>query len=376
MKKNIFSRLIAMVLIVMSVMAIALPALAATGQTNTKAVNIRTGPGTSYSVVGQVAKGTTFTVDSEVTGSTLNGSNVWLKISNIKCAAGSKNNIDGKPGYVHSSYVSGYQVGGGGSGSGTSTPTGAYINTNAVNIRDAASTSAKLLGQVAKNTTLTVHYETTGTTLNNSNVWLNVTIIKCASGSKHNIDGIVGFVHSSFVTGYKVTGNTGGGSGTPSDTGSLTNGYISGSNVNVRKLPGTSHASIGQYTNTPVLYYTGLHSADGRNWYHIIKPVDGYVASDYITNGGNIGHSVSGQPYCAQCLKALTPYNVISFTYNQFEGHTTMMNGALRSWYPATARYSYSCTQHPVSGIIDGPAISGYVWSDNTQNFIRGVGPS
>lgn len=47
--------------------------------------------------------------------------NVWLHINNIQCAAGSKHNINGRSGYVHSSFVSGYTVTGDTTGGGTET---------------------------------------------------------------------------------------------------------------------------------------------------------------------------------------------------------------------------------------------------------------
>lgn len=127
MKKKLFTRILAIALVTVSVLAITCTALAAS--TNINAVNIRKGPHTSDGLVGQVAKGTTFDVDGEVVGTKLNGSNIWLKVSNIKCAEGTKakykEKAEGKSGYIHSSYVSGYTVTGestGGSSSSNSHP--------------------------------------------------------------------------------------------------------------------------------------------------------------------------------------------------------------------------------------------------------------
>ena len=128
MKKTIFTRILATMLIVISLTAVACTAFAAS--TNTNAVNIRKGPHTSDGLVGQVAKGTTFDVDGEVAGTKLNGTNIWLKISNIKCAKGTKakykKSAEGQSGYIHSSYVSGYTVTGeatGGSSTSNACPT-------------------------------------------------------------------------------------------------------------------------------------------------------------------------------------------------------------------------------------------------------------
>lgn len=51
-------------------------------------VNVRSGPGTSYSIVGSVADGTTVTIQCQVRGETVTGkygtSNLWDKIGNGK----------------------------------------------------------------------------------------------------------------------------------------------------------------------------------------------------------------------------------------------------------------------------------------------------
>lgn len=104
-------RIMAVAFVLLSVMAIAIPSLAATPATNKPGVNIRTAAKTNAGLVGQVASGTTLEVLSEVKGENHNGTDIWLKVKVIKCAAGSKHNIDGKTGYVNSSYVSGYSIG-------------------------------------------------------------------------------------------------------------------------------------------------------------------------------------------------------------------------------------------------------------------------
>ena len=67
----------------------------------------------------------------------------------------------------------------------------------------------------------------------------------------------------------------------------------------------------------------------------------------------------------------------ISHTYNQYQGQSVYDNGQLRTWYPATARFSYTCTSHPTPSnqIMDGLAVSGYVWSDTPTQFYQGAGP-
>lgn len=106
-------KLLALALVALSVFVVALPALAATVQTNTNAVNIRSGPNTNASLIGQVAKGTTLEVLGETQGSTVPNrpGTTWLHVKVIKCAAGSKHQINGQTGYVHSGYISGYTLG-------------------------------------------------------------------------------------------------------------------------------------------------------------------------------------------------------------------------------------------------------------------------
>lgn len=104
-------KIVAFALVLVSVLGLAVPSLAATPATNKPGVNIRAAAKTDAVLVGQVATGTTLEILSEVTGEYHNGTDVWLKVRVIKCAAGSKHNIDGKTGYVNSSYVSGYETG-------------------------------------------------------------------------------------------------------------------------------------------------------------------------------------------------------------------------------------------------------------------------
>lgn len=102
---------IALILALTGLLSIASTSIAATVTTNTNSVNIRSSTSTGSTLIGQVAKGTTLDVLGESVGQLHNGTNVWLHVRVIKCAAGSKHNIDGKTGYVNSSYVTGYTSG-------------------------------------------------------------------------------------------------------------------------------------------------------------------------------------------------------------------------------------------------------------------------
>ena len=106
-----FEKAFTIVMLIVTILSVSISAQAASPATNSNAVNIRKAAKTSATLVGQVAKGTTLQVLGETNGTTLNGSIIWLKVKVLKCAAGRKNNIDGKTGFVHSSFVSNYTTG-------------------------------------------------------------------------------------------------------------------------------------------------------------------------------------------------------------------------------------------------------------------------
>ena len=97
MKKNIFTRILAIAIVAMSIMAIAIPAFATTINTNN--VKIRKGPGQSYSIITYLSSGTTVTNRFHAYGSSINGNNNWY------CITWSSSG-EYHQGYVHSSFLS------------------------------------------------------------------------------------------------------------------------------------------------------------------------------------------------------------------------------------------------------------------------------
>ena len=273
MKKNVFIRILIIALVAMSIMAVAIPAMAAS--TKVGAVNIRKTPSTKGALVGQVAKGTTFDVDAEVVGQMHNGSNIWLKISNIKCASGSKHNITGKSGYVHSSYVSGYTV-----------------------------TSQSYSGESPA----------------------------APSGSK-------------------------------------VAGFINGKNVRIRSNATTNSSIVKTVSNIPIVYYSGSVkgvNGDTHRWYKVTSPYEGYVATDYVQSGCNRGGAIDKYFFCPKCGAQMSEKDhIIAITYVN-TGKSTSTGTIGKNYYPATARYSYKCWKcNYTESIVDGPKVQGGIYTED-----------
>ena len=99
-------KIIAVVLVIVSIFSLATSAMAAcTCSTSKPGVNVRKKANQSSSAVGNVAKGTSVSVLCTTTGTDLNkdGNKIWYYVQVLSCASGSKNNINGKYGYIHSS---------------------------------------------------------------------------------------------------------------------------------------------------------------------------------------------------------------------------------------------------------------------------------
>lgn len=203
-------------------------------------VRMRSGPGTSYSILGTYNSGTALTIEGT--------SGDWTKVT-----------IGGVTGYIRSDYVSSGTSGG-------STQTG-YINGTSVRMRSGPSTTSTILGTYNTGTSMTI----TGTEGN----WYAVTY-----------NGTAGYVCKDYMTTTK-----------PSDGGSMQSGYIKGSDVRMRSGPGTTYSILGTYNNGTPLTITGTSG----EWTKVtINGKDGYVCSTYVTtanpgggNGGNGGGSTA-----------------------------------------------------------------------------------
>ncbi|MGG2062180.1 SH3 domain-containing protein [Priestia megaterium] len=188
-------------------------------------LNVRSGAGTTYGIIGSVVKGQTLSVMSK--------SGSWYKI-----------NYNGRTGYVSSDYVQ---------ASGTTPPaesTTYTVTASTLNVRSGAGTSYASIGSVTKGQKLSV-------------------VSKSGSWYKINYNGRTGYVSSDYVQA----------SGTTTPPAESTTYTVTASTLNVRSGAGTNYASIGSVTKGQKL---SVVSKSG-SWYKInYNGRTGYVSSDYV----------------------------------------------------------------------------------------------
>ncbi|MDN3360369.1 MULTISPECIES: SH3 domain-containing protein [Priestia] len=189
-------------------------------------LNVRSGAGTTYGIIGSVVKGQMLSVVSK--------SGSWYKI-----------NYNGRTGYVSSDYVQ---------ASGTTTPpaenTTYTVTASTLNVRSGAGTSYASIGSVTKGQKLSV-------------------VSKSGSWYKINYNGRTGYVSSDYVQA----------SGTTTPPTESTTYIVTASTLNVRSGAGTNYAAIGSVTKGQKL---SVVSKSG-SWYKInYNGRTGYVSSDYV----------------------------------------------------------------------------------------------
>ncbi|MGE1115281.1 SH3 domain-containing protein [Priestia megaterium] len=191
-------------------------------------LNVRSGAGTTYGIIGSVVKDQTLSVVSK--------SGSWYKI-----------NYNGRTGYVSSDYVQAQA-------SGTATPpaesTTYTVTASTLNVRSGAGTNYASIGSVTKGQKLSV-------------------VSKSGSWYKINYNGRTGYVSSDYVQA----------SGTATPPAESTTYTVTASTLNVRSGAGTNYASIGSVTKGQKL---SVVSKSG-SWYKInYNGRTGYVSSDYV----------------------------------------------------------------------------------------------
>ena len=207
--------------------------------TSTTNVNVRSGPGNSYSVLTVMKSGTTT--------SNLGTSGNWTKVT-----------VNGKTGYVYNKYLT--------SGSNapstptTSTSKTVYVTASALNVRSGAGTSYSVIGSLSKGKAASV----VGTSGN----WYK---IKYGSG--------YGYISASYTSAKAPSSST---SNTPPTT-STSSGktyYSTTSGLNVRSGPGPSYASKGTLS-----YGQAVSVVDSSSYWYKIKFGSGYgyVGSKYLS---------------------------------------------------------------------------------------------
>ncbi|MBP3384118.1 MAG: SH3 domain-containing protein [Firmicutes bacterium] len=215
-------------------------------------LNVRSGPGTNYSRLGQLAQGTTVAVVAKVTNSS---GNVWYKYQFNSS----------KYGYIYSQYVSV-------SSSNTETALSnkkAKVVEGPLNVRSGPGTNYSKLGQLAQGKEVTLVSQVTNSA---GSVWYKY---------KYN-SSTYGYIYSQYVKVSDIAA-------VPSNTETaLTNkrGTVKEGPLNVRSGPGTSYSKLGKIQQgTTVTLLSQIKTSTGSIWYkyQFDSSRYGYLASQYVT---------------------------------------------------------------------------------------------
>lgn len=199
---------------------------------NTSRLNIRSGPGTGYPIIGGVSGGQWVRVDATMSG--------WRQGQSLQ---------DGTSGYFSSSFLR-MASASGGTGSVGVVTTSSYLN-----LRQSPSYSAPVLGIFYNGTAFTVLGEIYG--------WYHV-----------EVSGIRGYFKSEFV---RISGGSGGAIGTARVYSS------NGGSVNLRNAPTYASSVIGQAASgtTVSVYLKGT-----RFWYISLAGTFGFMDARFLTHSG------------------------------------------------------------------------------------------
>ncbi len=249
MKTTSVRRTLAVALVMLIMLAVALPAMAASQVYATAGVNVRSGPGSSYSVIGSLDKNEVVTK--------LGTSGNWTKID-----------YDGRTGYVNTPYVKPYAGDDDVIIIDDDDAVTAYVNA-AVNVRSGPGTSYTKLGELKKGDSVAL--------VGSTGSW---SIIKWGTGTA--------YVSASYLS--KAYPDTGSGSGS-------TTTMVATANVNVRTGPSTSYSIIGYLAKGETVQKTGTSG----NWTQVkYNNQTAYVSSSYLkayTGGGSTPPSTSTKLY-------------------------------------------------------------------------------
>lgn len=224
--------------------------------TCTSDVNVRSGPGNSYSVLTMMSKGQT--------SANLGRSGSWIKVS-----------VNGKTGYVYSKYLSSSSGSSAStntntntnSGTTTSTSKTVYITAASLNVRSGAGTSYGVIGGLSNGKAVTV--------VGTSNGWYK---IKYGSG--------YGYISSSYTSSsapgsssFAAPSNTPSQPTAPSSKAKTM--YSTTAGLNVRSGRGSSYSSIGSLS-----YGQAVSVVDSSSYWYKIKYGNGYgyVGSGYLSS--------------------------------------------------------------------------------------------
>ena len=205
-------------------------------------LNMRANPSTSAAIIGKLAKDTAVTVLAEENG--------WAKIQ-----------ANGKTGYVSSQYLSNSKSGNTGSSNNKPAAKTMYVNVNSgsnLNMRANPSTSAAIIGKLAKDTAVTVLAEENG--------W-----------AKIQANGKTGYVSSQYLANSKSSAADG------NSEQKTTTKYVNvtpGSSLNLRSGPSTNSAVLDKLLRgTAVTVFS-----ETNGWAKVeVNGKYGYVSSQYLS---------------------------------------------------------------------------------------------
>ncbi|KAK9695737.1 hypothetical protein K7432_012809 [Basidiobolus ranarum] len=235
-------------------------------------VNLRAGPGTTYAVVGSLKSGTYVDVVCQEVGQSVNGYNIWDKLS------------DGK--WVFDKYV---ETGTkfvtdiprcsetGGANDGNTFP----INDNGVRVRSGPGTSFSQVGTLNKGDKVTIQCQGSGESVNGYNVWDKLT------NGNWVFDKYVE-TGSQYVSGIPKCDEGNGGDNTFP---------INDNDVRVRSGPGTNYSQVDTLNKGDKVTIQCQGTGESVNGYNVWDKLSNgnWVFDKYVETGSQF---VSGIPKC------------------------------------------------------------------------------
>lgn len=276
-----------------------------TGTITGSDVRMRSGAGTSYSIIGTYGKGTQMTV----TG--VNGN--WYAVS-----------YNGKDGYVCSDYMK-VTSSGASSSSSTTTTTGTTslsgtgtITGSSVRMRSGAGTNYSILATFAKGTKM----EVTGKTGN----WYAV-----------KYDGKSGYVSADYLS-FTSSSSSSSSSTSTTTTPSGKTGAVIGTSVRMRSGPGTNYDTLGYYSNGVTM--TVLGSENG--WYKVsYNGKTGYIIAQYLRVTPDSTTSTDGVVTGSDVRLRLGPGTGYSIVGTYPKGTKLKISGSSGNWYEVSINGTY-----------------------------------
>ncbi len=305
MKKRLLS-LVLTVIMCVSLFAIPADASGISGAKTTTALNLRSGAGTSKTIIMTMPAGA-----EVIVGLTQNG---WCKIV-----------YNNTVGYASAQYLKTVSSVSGNFGTGT-------VSGNDVRMRSGASTSSSIVGTYDKGTKMSVIGASGNwykVSYNNKTGYVSADYMKLSVGSTAN---------TSTTSTTTTTTTT-----TSTATTTTSNGFkasVIGTSVRLRSQPNTSSATLGYYSNGVSL--TALGSVNG--WYKIsYNGKTGYMSAQYvrITPTTTYDSAKSGTVSGSNVRFRMGPSTDFAATSTLSKGTSVKITGETGSWYEISVNGTY-----------------------------------